>query len=158
MYPQHMFSWRNKKNGEALLMSTHNICFRGEIRKIFTGCPPLSRPIIFIAYLWYRARLPSSVGSASDCRSRDRKFVSQLSHITLRSLSPSADSRRAVVSYCPGKVWVHHKNMPIQFWPPLIPLLYRKTGVYRGIYYFFLISAHTHRMWVVVRTASSRRF
>ena len=25
----------------------HNICFRGEIRKIFTGYPPLSRP------LWY---------------------------------------------------------------------------------------------------------
>ena len=24
-------------------MSTHNICFRGEIRKIFTGYPPLSR-------------------------------------------------------------------------------------------------------------------
>ena len=30
---------------EALLMSTHNICFRGEIRKIFTGYPPLSRPM-----------------------------------------------------------------------------------------------------------------
>ena len=29
-YPQHMFSSRN----EALLMSTHNICFRREIRKI----------------------------------------------------------------------------------------------------------------------------
>ena len=26
-------------------MSTHNICFRGEIRKIFTGYPPLSRPM-----------------------------------------------------------------------------------------------------------------
>ena len=28
-------------------MSTHNICFRGEIRKIFTGYPPLSRPMCF---------------------------------------------------------------------------------------------------------------
>ena len=27
-------------------MSNHNICFRGEIRKIFTGYPPLSRPIV----------------------------------------------------------------------------------------------------------------
>ena len=27
-------------------MSTHNICFRGEIRKIFTGYPPLSRPMV----------------------------------------------------------------------------------------------------------------
>ena len=26
----------NKRLGEALLMSTHNICFHGEIRKIFT--------------------------------------------------------------------------------------------------------------------------
>ena len=26
-------------------MSTHNICFRGEIRKIVTGYPPLSRPM-----------------------------------------------------------------------------------------------------------------
>ena len=26
-------------------MSTHNICFRREIRKIFTGYPPLSRPM-----------------------------------------------------------------------------------------------------------------
>ena len=27
-------------------MSTHNICFCGEIRKIFTGYPPLSRPML----------------------------------------------------------------------------------------------------------------
>ena len=26
-------------------MSTHIICFRAEIRKIFTGYPPLSRPM-----------------------------------------------------------------------------------------------------------------
>ena len=26
-------------------MSTHNICFRAEIRKIFTRYPPLSRPM-----------------------------------------------------------------------------------------------------------------
>ena len=29
-------------------MSTHNICFRGEIRKIFTGYPPLSGPMVFL--------------------------------------------------------------------------------------------------------------
>ena len=27
-------------------MSTHNICFRGEIRKIFTGYPSLTRPLL----------------------------------------------------------------------------------------------------------------
>ena len=29
-------------------MSTHNICFRGEIRKIFTGYPPLTRPMVIV--------------------------------------------------------------------------------------------------------------
>ena len=32
--------------GEALLMSTHNICFRREIRKLFTLYPLLSRPML----------------------------------------------------------------------------------------------------------------
>ena len=44
-YPQQMFSWRNKKT-EVLLMSTHNICFHGEIRrKKITRFPLLSRPM-----------------------------------------------------------------------------------------------------------------
>ena len=35
-YPQHMFSWiiyveTLQASGQALLMSTHNICFHGEI-------------------------------------------------------------------------------------------------------------------------------
>ena len=34
-------------------MSTHNICFRGEIRKIFTGYPPLSRPMIVMILFWF---------------------------------------------------------------------------------------------------------
>ena len=32
-------------------MSTHNICFHGEIRKIFTGYPPLPRPMIILCCL-----------------------------------------------------------------------------------------------------------
>ena len=34
---------------------------------------------------------------------------------------------------------------------PYTPLLYSKTGVYRGIL-FFLIFAPKHRLWVLVRT------
>ena len=41
---------------------------------------------------------------------------------------------------------------------PLTPLLYRKTGVYRGIHYFFLFLCSKHRLWVPVRTTSPRRF
>ena len=41
--------------------------------------------------------------------------------------------------------------------PPYTPLLYCKTGVYRGIYYF-LIFALKHRLWVPVRSASMMRF
>ena len=36
-------------------------------------------------------------------------------------------------------------------------LVYSKTGVYRGILYF-LIFALKHRLWVLVRAASLRRF
>ena len=34
-------------------MSTHNICFRGEIRKIFTGYPPLSRPMYGVCFITF---------------------------------------------------------------------------------------------------------
>ena len=41
---------------------------------------------------------------------------------------------------------------------PLKPqLLYSKTGVYK-VYIIFLISAQKHRLWVLVLTASARRF
>ena len=40
---------------------------------------------------------------------------------------------------------------------PLNPLLYSKTEVYRGIHYFSYFCSK-HRLWVLVRTASSRQF
>ena len=46
---------------------------------------------------------------------------------------------------------------PCDLYPPYTPLLYSKTGVYRGIH-FFLIFALKHRLWVLIRTASMRRF
>ena len=41
--------------------------------------------------------------------------------------------------------------------PPHTPLLYSKTGVCNGIP-IFLIFDPKHRLWELVRTASSRRF
>ena len=45
---------------EALLISTHNICFCGEIRKIFIGYPPLSRPmgalLQYILFLFFQRK------------------------------------------------------------------------------------------------------
>ena len=40
---------------------------------------------------------------------------------------------------------------------PLEPHLYSKMG-YVGVYLFFLFFAPKHRLWVLVRTASARRF
>ena len=40
---------------------------------------------------------------------------------------------------------------------PYTPLLYSNLGVNRGLLYF-LIFALKHRLWVLVRTASMRRF
>ena len=51
----------------------------------------------------------------------------------------------------------HHENKSVYRTPPYTPILYSKTGVYRGIH-FFLIFALKHRLWVLVRTASLRRF
>ena len=48
----------------------------------------------------------------------------------------------------------HHANMSVQCRPPYTPLLFSETGVYRGIH-FFLIFALKHRLWVLVRTAST---
>lgn len=51
----------------------------------------------------------------------------------------------------------HQENTPMWFLPPRTPLLYSKTGVCRGIRNF-LISTLKHRLWVLVRIASLRRF
>ena len=44
----------------------------------------------------------------------------------------------------------HQDNMSVIFTPPYTPLLYSKTGVYRGIHYF-LIFALKQRLWVLVQ-------
>ena len=54
-------------------------------------------------------------------------------------------------------VSAHQDNMSVCFIPPYTPSLYSKTGVYRSIHYF-LIFALKHILWVLVRTASLRRF
>ena len=70
-----------KHLGEALLMSTHNICFRGEIRKIITWYALLSRPMkemireevfeLHIATLTYASH-PTSLYKARKADSRRR--------------------------------------------------------------------------------------
>ena len=48
----------------------------------------------------------------------------------------------------------YQENIPVKCIPPhIFPLLYSKTGVYRGIP-IFLIFAPKHRLCVLVRTAS----
>ena len=51
----------------------------------------------------------------------------------------------------------HHANKSVKCTPPYTPLLYSKNGVYRGIHYFIFFTPK-HRLWVLVRTASLRRF
>ena len=41
---------------------------------------------------------------------------------------------------------------------PLKPQFYIVKLGFTGVYIIFLISAQKHRLWVLVRTASSRRF
>ena len=68
------------------------------------------------------------------------------------------------IAYISNKAQILHndikssrKHAYIMF-TPYIPFLYSISGVYSGIHYFFLISAQKHRLWVLVRTASPKRF
>ena len=49
------------------------------------------------------------------------------------------------------------KNMSVKCIPPYTPLLYSENGVCRD-FPIFLIFAPKHRLWVLVRIASPRRF
>ena len=55
-----------------------------------------------------------------------------------------------------GKDWAITKTSPCNE-DPLTPHFYSKTMVYRGIHYILII-ALKHRLWVLIRTASMRRF
>ena len=48
---------------------------------------------------------------------------------------------------------IHQENMSVKCILPQTPLLYSKTGVYRGLPNF-LIFDPKHRLWVLVRTAT----
>ena len=67
------------------------------------------------------------------------------------------ENKKFVLSSCVSNRHNLHDNMSVLCIPPYTPLLYSKTGVYRGLHYF-LIFALKHRLWVLVRTASPRRF
>ena len=62
-----------------------------------------------------------------------------------------------ITSVFKGFKYTHQENMSVKCIPPYTPLLYSKAGVCRGIP-IFLIFAPKHRLWVLVRTASARRF
>ena len=51
----------------------------------------------------------------------------------------------------------HQQNMSVKCIPSYTLLLYSKTGVYSGIP-ILLIVGPKHRFWVLIRTASARRF
>ena len=44
----------------------------------------------------------------------------------------------AVVLFGGYKKYIHQDNMSVCFIPPYTPLLYSKTGVYRGIHYMYV--------------------
>ena len=52
---------------------------------------------------------------------------------------------------------IHQENMSVCFIPPYTPLLYSEIGVYSGIHIFSYF-ALKHKLLVLVRTASVRRF
>ena len=93
--------------------------------------------------------------------------------IVLFESSLSAHVRRYVCSWC-GSVLYHSGRNVFPSWrlchgyiitktclynvDPLKPHFYIVKLGFTGVYIIFLISAQKHRLWVLVRTASPRRF
>ena len=69
-------------------------------------------------------------------------------NITMPNGLPSytRDTFSCITKTCPCNVY------------PLKPHFYIVKLGYAGVHLFFLIFAPTHRLWVLVRTASARRF
>ena len=66
-------------------MSTHNICFRGEIRKIFTRYPPLSMSLsIYSTY--FNISVSEQLNLYLDCT--DEKYDLGLDCLNLASCLP----------------------------------------------------------------------
>ena len=53
-------------------------------------------------------------------------------------------------------VYIRRKTMSVKYIPSYTPRLYSKAGGIQQYTFIFLISAPKHRLWVLVRTASSR--
>ena len=69
----------------------------------------------------------------------DQEYQGGRPDFWLLSLSLCARVHACVRVYVSLCIVQHHENMPIWFWPPKTPLLYNKTGVYRGIHYFLFL-------------------
>ena len=65
--------------------------------------------------------------------------------------------RTAVLRVC-GFSWVSVTKTYLYNFDPLKPHFYTVKLGFTGVYIIFPISALKHRLWVLVRTASSRRF
>ena len=73
-----------------------------------------------------------------------------------RSDSAWGGTRKIIYRLALNRV-LHHENTPI-FFDPLKPHFYVVKLGFTGVYIIFLIFAQKHRLWVLVRTASARRF
>ena len=71
-----------------------------------------------------------------------------------KSESAAAKSNSLVVRL---KIFYHHKTCLYNV-DPLKPHFYIVKLGFTGVYIIFLISTQKHRLWVLVRTASLRRF
>ena len=116
-----------------------------------------------------RAGLDGSVRCASDWWSGGHGFdprrVRQLSFMAIDHgifstviSPPSTDLRRTVVSFWRKNVHKSSRKTYLYNFDPLKPHFYIVKLGFTGVYIIFCISAQKHRLWVLVRTASPRRF
>ena len=81
---------------------------------------------------------------------RDRPHICNLYSVLHENLRRECDSVRLVLAPI-TKTYLYNFD-------PLKPHFYMIKLRFTGVYIIFLISAQKHRLWVLVRTASPRRF
>ena len=113
-----------------------------------------------------RKRVLYITAALIEAKKKKKKKEKKLAHLKWKPLPPQDPTLtnvairrqyyKCTVKYIPGDMYI--TKTYLHNFDPLKPHFYIIKLGFTGIYIIFLICAQKHRLWVLVRTASARRF
>ena len=122
----------------------------GSTRRLKNGVPGFSEEKSFKGvdgWTTDRRRTGGDRSSSSQLLKAIKNQRDQLFHILVILTGPTKHNNKTTIT----KTYLYNFD-------PLKPHFYIVKLGFTGVYIIFLISVKNHRLWVLVRTASSRRF